>query len=47
MLVALYIRFRFNLTTTNHLEPASLGKKLDIFVISIGMLQVLPSILEN
>ena len=44
---SLYLRSRFNLTTTNPLETASLGKMLHIFAASIGMLQMLSLILES
>ena len=42
----LYLRSRFNLTTTNPLETAGLGEILDKFPVSIGMLQILFLILE-
>ena len=38
----LYITFGFNLTTTNQLEISGLDEKLDIFEVSMGMLQILP-----
>ena len=43
----MYLRFRFSLTTINPLEIAGLGKILHIFAASIGVLKMLPLILEN
>ena len=42
----LYLRSRFNLTTTNPLETAGLGEILHKFPVSIGMLQMFFLILE-
>ena len=43
----LYLRSRFNLTTTNPLETSGFGKRLHISVASIGILQMFALILEN
>ena len=43
----LYLRSCFTLMTVYPLEIAGLGRILDIFAASMGMLQMLPLIFEN
>ena len=43
----IYLRSRFDFTTINPFESASLGKILHIFAVSMGILHLLPLIFTN